>query len=125
SYSSSDSLMEHLHGLRLIAPAAGKELIELDACLFRVRGRPCAIKALCSRLRRDKRGQIEKLACLQCNELIAGLRGLQNADGRLARRDERTDLGPGGVERLNHPSLDPQCVVVADERVLPARLRVT
>ena len=117
--------MEHLHGLRLVTPTSGQKSIELDACLFCVRDRPGAIKALCSRLRRDKRGQIEELARLQRNELVAGLRGLQDADGRLARRDERPDLGPGGVERLNHPSLDPQCIMVADERVLPACLRVT
>ena len=73
--------MEHLHGLRLVAPTGGQESIELDSCLFGVRGRPGAIKALCSRLRRDKGGQIEKLARLQGNELIAGLRGLQDADG--------------------------------------------
>jgi hypothetical protein len=28
--------MEHLHGLSLIAPTAGEELIELNACLFLV-----------------------------------------------------------------------------------------
>src|SRR5258705_11604591 len=102
--------MEHLHGLRLVAPTAAEELIKLNACLFCVRCGPATIKALCSRLRRDERRQIEKLTRLQRNELVAGLRGLQDADGRLARRDERADFGPGGVGRLDDPSLDPQCV---------------
>ena len=71
--------MEHLHGLRLIAPAIGEKLIELNARLFLVGRSAGALETLGAGLRRNQRRQIEELPCLQGDELIARLRGLQDA----------------------------------------------
>ena len=79
------SLVEHLDGLGLVAPTAGEELIELDARLLLVRGEPCAFETLGAGLRGDERGEINELACLQGDQLVAGLARLEDADRRLAR----------------------------------------
>ena len=76
--------MKHLDGLGLIAPAAVEKLIELRAALLLVGCKAGAIEALGAGLRRDERGQIEELPCLQGDQLIAGLAGLEEAGGRLA-----------------------------------------
>jgi hypothetical protein len=67
------SLVEHLNGLGLIALAEAEELIELDARLLLICGEPCAFETLGTGLRGDECGRIDKLACLQCDQLIAGL----------------------------------------------------
>src|SRR5216684_3868858 len=61
----SPSLMEHLDGLGLIAPARPEKLIELRAGLLLVGGEAGAIKALGTGLCRHERGQIDQLPCLQ------------------------------------------------------------
>ena len=80
--------MEHLHGLGLVAPTAGEKLLQLHACLFLVGCSASAVEAPGASLRRNEGGQIGKLPGLQSDELIAGLGGLQDAHGRLARCDE-------------------------------------
>ena len=116
--------MKHLDGLRLIASAIPQEPLELNAGLLLVGCQAGAIEALCPRLRRDQRGQIRELARLQGDELIAGLGGLQDALGGLARGDKRIGLGSGCVERLHHAGLHAQRILVAGERVLPTDLRI-
>jgi hypothetical protein len=76
--------VKHLDSLRLVAPAIPEEPIELSARLFLVGHHTGAIEALCPGLRRDERGEIRELPCLQGDELIAGLGGLQDALSGLA-----------------------------------------
>ena len=76
--------MKHLDGLGLIAPAGAEKLVELCAALLLVGSEAGAIEALGAGLRRDQRGQIEELPCLQGDQLIAGLARLKEAGGRLA-----------------------------------------
>ena len=77
--------MEHLDGLGLVAAAAFEKLIELCAGLLLVGGKAGAIEAVGARLCRDQRRQIDQLACLQSNQLVAGLARLQDAGRLLAR----------------------------------------
>jgi len=67
----SPSSMEHLDGLGLIASGRCQELIELNACLLLVRNEARTLKALGTGLCGNKRGEVDELARLQGNELIA------------------------------------------------------
>src|SRR5579871_3500929 len=118
------SLMEHLDGLGLIAPAGAEKLIELRAALLLVGGEAGPIEAPGARLRCDERGEIEELTRLQGDQLIAGLVCLKEAGGRLARGEESVGLRPGDFECLYDAGLDAQRVLIARERVLPTGLRV-
>ena len=83
-----------------------------------------AFQALGARDRRHDGGEIGELLGLERHELVAGLGGLQRAGGRLARRDQRIDLGARAVEILHHAGLHAHGVLEAGERVLPAGLRI-
>ena len=119
------SLVEHLHGLRLVAPAGCEKLIELHPPLFLVCGEARAFEALGAGLRCNQRGQVDELPRLQGDQLVAGLARLEDADSRLARCDEPIGLGARGIQRLHHAGLDTERILVSGQRVLPARLGVT
>src|SRR5215475_4660841 len=99
-------MMEHLDGLGPVASRRCQELIELNPRLFLVCGKACTLETLGSGLRRNECGQIDELPCLQSDQLIAGLTGLKDSNGRLARRDEPIRLRARGIEPLDHSSLD-------------------
>src|SRR5208283_3100046 len=86
------SVMEHLDGLGLGALAIGEKATQLllglalGLCLSR------RFERLGAALSGEQTGQIGELPCLHCDQLIAGLGCLQDTDGGLARRDERTRL---------------------------------
>ena len=82
------SIVEHLDGLGLIAPAIGEEAPQLFLRLalgLRHAGR---LQRLGAALRGEQPGEIGQLSGLNRDQLIAGLRRLQHADRRLACRDE-------------------------------------
>ena len=75
--------------MHLSQPALSQHVAEMErelgARLFLVGGEAGTIEALGAGLRRDQRGQIDELPCLQGDQLIAGLAGLKDAGGGLAR----------------------------------------
>ena len=71
--------MEHLDGLGLVASGRCQELIELNACLLLVRDETRTLKALGTGLCGNKSGEVDELARLQGNELIASLACLKDA----------------------------------------------
>ena len=119
------SLVKHLHGLGLIAPARCEKLIELHPPLFLICGEARAFEALGAGLRRDQRSQVHELPCLQGDQLVAGLACLEDADSRLAGCDQPVGLGARGVQRLHHARLNTERILVSGQRVLPTCLGIT
>src|SRR5271165_605020 len=117
--------VEHLRGAGLIASAVVEEVLKLLLSLDLALDLTRTIEALGAGNRRHDGGEIGELLGLKRDELVARLRGLQRARGRLARRDERADLGAGRVEILHDASLDAHGVLESGSRVLPARLCVS
>src|SRR5260370_20357939 len=91
------SLMEHLDGLGLIAPAGAEKLIELRAALLLVGSEAGTVEGLGARLRRDQRGQVEELPGLQGDQLVARPARLEEAGSRLACGGGAPGVPPGGL----------------------------
>ena len=77
--------MEHGDIAGLIGLARRDEAAHLFARLFLRFGLTREFERLGASLRGEQRRHIGELLALQREQLIAGLRGLQRADGRLAR----------------------------------------
>src|SRR5207253_498660 len=108
-------LVEHLHGLRLVALRRAEKPIELFARLSLISSAARPSEAIGTRLRRNQCGQIDELSGLQRDELIARLNRLQSADGRLARGDEGLGLGTRSVQVLHGTCLDSQRILIGGE----------
>lgn len=78
------SSMKHLHVGGLIALAAGQKAPKLLASLVLSRGASGRFQRLSPALRRHRRGQVGELLRLQCQDLVAGLGGLQGPACSLA-----------------------------------------
>ncbi len=90
--------MEHRDGRRPVAGPRRQEATELFARLVLRGGTLSRFEALRSALRGDRRSQVGELLCLEREQLVAGLCGLQRTSRALARGDERGHLAAVGVE---------------------------
>lgn len=79
------SSVKHLHVGGLITLTARQKAPKLLASLVLSSGAPRRFQRLSSALRRYGRRQVGELLRLQCEDLVAGLRGLQGPACTLAR----------------------------------------
>src|SRR3954453_23648604 len=92
------SSVEHPHVLGLVALPRRQKPPELFSPLVLGYRSLRRLKALRPTLCRDSGGEIGELLRLKCEDLVAGLGGLQGAAGTLARRYERRCLDAVGIE---------------------------
>jgi hypothetical protein len=117
--------MEHLDGLRLVAVAIAQEPAELLLSLalgLRLAG---LFERLGPALRGEESGQIRKLSGLHRDQLIAGLGRLQDADGRLTARKQRTRLRLSVGQVLHRAGAEGERMLEGGQRILPALLRAS
>lgn len=100
------SSVKHLNVGGLIALSRHQKPSELFSALVL---RRCALrrfKVLRPALSRESSREIAELLCLKCEDLVAGLGGLQGAAGTLARRYERRCLDAVGIEVADDTGLN-------------------
>jgi hypothetical protein len=115
--------MEHLNGLRLVALPSAQEPAELLLSLALAFSLACRLERLDVALRDELSSEISQLSGLHRDQLIAGLRRLQIADGRFAAREQRTRLRLNVGQVLHYAGAEGERMLEGGQRILPALAR--